>query len=1368
LTNKLFNPNSSFELVEADYPKHSINFDMKTIKSLGTIILILILLKFDVYAQSFNTDPKLTYISHNIPKSPESSSFEKYGSIPVGEYTGIPNIVVPLFNISGKDVDVPINLSYHASGIKVSQEATWVGLGWDLVPGGRITLEVKGGYDKLANQYFANQVDRNIITYLFGIGNEGNPYTSPTTGVNRVFSAEFSALYSIPAYLGIQYGANLPTNQGFDRILDFYAPFIKNAVEQGVGEPDIYHVNVLNKTFDFYKDLLTDQIVVKGETNLYQVIELSDSPSNCWAIKDDNGITYYFQQQEQTHYMSYIAGLYPSTTTSWLLTKIVMPNGDEVNYTYNNYGDMVTAPTISESESVIYGETLSLGVTANTQRSNINSTNDLQYIKPQYLTKIESKTHRIDFTLGYRNDIGGLGARKLDKIEVHNKLTNDLLRTVQFNYSYTGAETTNGYYFNLTLLDFPSQNGTTVQERLKWRLNLDSVNIKGSDLANVQTYRFIYNQNVLPSKVSISQDHWGYYNGLNQVHNGGSSNVSFTPSINALITEGIIPNALATGVFTSSIGNPAYFTSPNLISTGLGGHANRTANEQLAQAGTLTSIIYPTGGWTNFEYELHRSTIVNEIIGGGLRIKKIANFTGVNEVADITTYEYKNESGGTSGTYLGSLDYLQLKNLIDEKAVETAPGNYSIQYAYSSQVTLFSNGDLSSGGPVVGYRRVTKTQHNYLDGTTNGKVIKYFNANDPERVPLTIMGIPNHQDFPTGSSHLPPIAKNDLDGQLVKEEYYDNNEVLLKKIENHYTQHNSLDTIYSLRITDNKLRQEPMSSNVFYIPIYYFEPVRSYRTTLDSSIVTQYENGAPMVTKLSYLYNNFYQKETSIVTNSDGGATIEYISTPLTYTTLPALPGIGSLVGNALGVQTLRIKNILNVPVEHVVFKRKANLDEFASLGSYNVYDEDSNIKQTYLLESTSPIPYIQFQKSSYNSSLTGYDIYKDIHYQLKQSATYYTPTNDLKQLIENGLSTSFIVDTTNTTVLATAANALHGDIAFASFENNHTGNWILYGGSSNSSSAHTGTKSYNLTTGNTISRTITTGGNYIVSYWINSGSITVNSASTSAQQTINGWTYYEHIVNLSANGTVTVEGSGTIDELRLYPKESSFTSFTYEPLTGMSSMSDSKSLTTYYEFDAFQRLKSIKNQDRDLVKAYKYNYNPNISSITPTQIYLNEAVTVNVPKACPSGQNGSLVPYTVPANKYYSFTSQSAANLLAQNEINANAQNNANTLGTCTTPPPRPTFSLYYSISAPIYFREFQIAVTDTVTSQTDYYYVNSYTSGSLVDIPGGNGYIIINELNYSGNYDFHLDSSTETGVYVQFGPIPLTGYMNLYIVEL
>src|ERR1700745_404186 len=79
-----------------------------------------------------------------VPPSPTSQAFQKYGDIPVSAYTGIPDISIPLYTAKFRDISVPISLSYHASGIKVSEEASQVGLGWVLNAGGNITRNIVG------------------------------------------------------------------------------------------------------------------------------------------------------------------------------------------------------------------------------------------------------------------------------------------------------------------------------------------------------------------------------------------------------------------------------------------------------------------------------------------------------------------------------------------------------------------------------------------------------------------------------------------------------------------------------------------------------------------------------------------------------------------------------------------------------------------------------------------------------------------------------------------------------------------------------------------------------------------------------------------------------------------------------------------------------------------------------------------------------------------------------------------------------------------------------------------------------------------------------------------------------------------------
>lgn len=98
---------------------------------------------FDPAAESVRLAP--------TPTSPEAQAFTKYGNTPVNMYTGTPNIQIPIYTHQGRELNLPISLTYDASGVKVEQLATNVGLGWNLNVGGRITRITNGMPDDFSD-----------------------------------------------------------------------------------------------------------------------------------------------------------------------------------------------------------------------------------------------------------------------------------------------------------------------------------------------------------------------------------------------------------------------------------------------------------------------------------------------------------------------------------------------------------------------------------------------------------------------------------------------------------------------------------------------------------------------------------------------------------------------------------------------------------------------------------------------------------------------------------------------------------------------------------------------------------------------------------------------------------------------------------------------------------------------------------------------------------------------------------------------------------------------------------------------------------------------------------------------------------------
>jgi hypothetical protein len=92
--------------------------------------------------------PTAAFALTSGPSQPEVQSFEPVGTTQmVDPFTGDFNYNIPLLTVPGPNGGYPINMSYHA-GIGMEQEASWVGLGWNLNPGA-LNREMRGLPDDL-------------------------------------------------------------------------------------------------------------------------------------------------------------------------------------------------------------------------------------------------------------------------------------------------------------------------------------------------------------------------------------------------------------------------------------------------------------------------------------------------------------------------------------------------------------------------------------------------------------------------------------------------------------------------------------------------------------------------------------------------------------------------------------------------------------------------------------------------------------------------------------------------------------------------------------------------------------------------------------------------------------------------------------------------------------------------------------------------------------------------------------------------------------------------------------------------------------------------------------------------------------------
>lgn len=144
------------------------------------------------------------------PTAPEATSFEPVDTTDmVNLVTGDFVYNLPLLEVPGPSGGYPLSLSYH-SGIKLDQDASWVGLGWTLNPGA-INRSVNGFADD--NQNISN-IDRS-----FWEGGETSEFSIGIgVGIGGMASVNAGLVFAEDTYkgsgMGYYYGAGLEDNIG--------------------------------------------------------------------------------------------------------------------------------------------------------------------------------------------------------------------------------------------------------------------------------------------------------------------------------------------------------------------------------------------------------------------------------------------------------------------------------------------------------------------------------------------------------------------------------------------------------------------------------------------------------------------------------------------------------------------------------------------------------------------------------------------------------------------------------------------------------------------------------------------------------------------------------------------------------------------------------------------------------------------------------------------------------------------------------------------------------------------------------------------------------------------------------------------------
>lgn len=515
-----------------------------------TFILISLFTCLLMQAQTITNDP--LKIPDYIPKSPEAAGFAKYGDIPVSEYTGTANISIPIHVVKSGELSLPIELSYHPSGIQVAQEATWVGLGWNLIAGGAITYTPAGGNDQI-NTLSLLWDDRSKLLNYIGVGEPG----AGTVGYEDDYMGWTCGYFSLNPTSQVSWAA-------------VYAGLM------GQGQPDIYNVNFLNYSFKFFMHPRTNTPVLIGKMNKCQV----EKSGNIFIITGEDGVKYFFGNNG----IEWDNQLGNTCMNAWYLTQILSPDGHSITLNYSSSGSINAIASLSERGAFNYPKN---NYQSEGFKRQLNSTGN--QTSNLHLTSIETSNEKVSFiTDSSRIDLLG-NAKRLRAIKVVDKISNSEIMRDSLSYDYFTGSNVGGDY---THDDSFNTIYIVADNVLRKRLKLTKLTRYDTNAAKGEEYSFTYNDSIpLPLKTSFATDYWGYYN--------GQENNSTVMLNNAQHTS--IPD-----IFSLTLQSHIYDSIPDVLKQYKG--ANRGTSVTNITACMLKSITYPTGGKTVFQFEPHTFT----------------------------------------------------------------------------------------------------------------------------------------------------------------------------------------------------------------------------------------------------------------------------------------------------------------------------------------------------------------------------------------------------------------------------------------------------------------------------------------------------------------------------------------------------------------------------------------------------------------------------------------------------------------------------------------------------------------------------------------------------------------------------------------
>jgi hypothetical protein len=830
-------------------------------------------------------------------------------------------------------------------------------------------------------------------------------------------------------------------------------------------QSDRYSYNFPNHSGIFRFDFITDAImtVPYAPIKIERKKDNPEDPIPYFEITAEDGTHYQFKDIEG----SLVLNTYPNR--SWYLSKIIsFDKVDTICFTYVS-GEAYQQSNFSQT---IYDghKPSECGTPGGFNSYELKTTNNYTTHFPIYISSINSKTTRVEFE--YANDRLDKIKDRLTSVSIYNTLSPDssLVRKIEFKHSYFG---------------------TAADKNL--RLKLDAVTISGEDLVKEETYRFTYNDKVLPPfqgddadwpVVNFHEDYWGYWNGT---------------------TGTLIPTELIA---------PQIATKAQELGHG----GNRNPNPFFVDACMLHSIEHPTKGRTEFEFESNKTSLLyygytnsNNGVVGGLRIKSIKNYADESSPAIVKTYEYP----GTSINQQVIKEYFTYTLTYKYKFFETTlpSGELGFGYVCCDRPNFFttssSSGALTqnNGTPVI-YTRVIEYSGTSTENT--GKKEYYYTYD--------------------------PIQYNDdVPGPRYSEMF-------------HYDRGFS-----SPRLTSEKVfRKENSQYKIVTSANYLYEHFKSH----------EFNTGFKIDRPFVYFTNHPEQQNTIFYCYAD-----EYLS-EFIYSDTKGYEDVPMLTGKEVYTYTSATDSILNSTIynyENLTHLQPTNQTTTASTGEI--------FSTTYRY----PTDFASSSTPNVYNTMVDKNILSPVVEQIKNKGTTFLHSSKTNYA---DWGNNIIAPSSVETKQNAYTNPYEPRIRFHSYDD--SGNIL------------------------SVSKENDVKVSFIYGYRkslpvVEAKNTTVEELNNNVNEALIEMGYVSGLTSiddfLAALGKVNCESQKSTWKVFNEKIRSKFTSnvflssYTYDALAGMTSSTDPNNVTTYFEYDTFQRLQMIKDDKGIIIKGHTYHY---------------------------------------------------------------------------------------------------------------------------------------------------------------------------------